>query len=132
MTTLKEYDEWKFCIGNIIECCLEQDGKSYSWLAREVGVSATTVSRWVKGESYPSLAMWSHIREALDIPEEDDDFELDVPKVVYYDPTEIAMDNDYHSPWFCPNCNSPLEWVNGGDEIYCKQCGQRVVKEISV
>lgn len=47
-----------------IERWLEEEGRKKSWLAREVGVSRTTISYWLQGKAFPHA---KHIRKLLQI-----------------------------------------------------------------
>lgn len=37
----------------------------------------------------------------------------------------VAKKPRWHGHYFCPNCNS-IVYVNGGKDIYCPKCGQKL------
>jgi len=55
-------------MGSRLRTIIENQGRSQIWLAGKVGVSAVTVSRWMRGEQTPSAANVQAIAEALGVP----------------------------------------------------------------
>ncbi len=125
----KDEEMYKWAIsgyGELIRKILEFSGMKRSELAEKVGVSTTTIGRWINGTNVPSLAKWSVVKEVLCIEEEEEDPSLELPKEAYTNTVEQIGENEYIASWFCPNCNEEVEWDGEDEETWCKNCGQRI------
>lgn len=54
-------------IFNRIKAVLAENGKTNIWLAGELGVNKTTVSKWCQNEMQPTMETLFSIAEALDV-----------------------------------------------------------------
>jgi len=52
---------------NRIKAVLAEKGKTSNWLAEELGVNRTTVSKWATNQMQPTIATLFRIAEALDV-----------------------------------------------------------------
>ncbi len=52
---------------NRIKAVIAEQGRSSLWLAGELGVNKTTVSKWCTNEIQPRIDMLSRIAAALDV-----------------------------------------------------------------
>lgn len=56
---------------NRIKAVLAENGKTSNWLAAELGVNITTVSKWCRNEMQPRVDSLFSVAEALDIDVKD-------------------------------------------------------------
>ncbi len=56
---------------NRLKIVLIEQSKSSKWLAKELGKSASTVSRWCTNEVQPSMETFLEIAELLDVDVKD-------------------------------------------------------------
>ena len=65
-------------VKNSLERTLHEQGRKKSWLARQLGVSNSTVTKWLKGEARPTDDKKVKISTLLGVPVEELFFERSV------------------------------------------------------